>query len=319
MRGPRAARRAVGGDELALVVVYRALGLGDLLTGVPALRALREHFAGEEIALAAPRALAPLAGLTGAVDQTVDVAPLAPLPEGLHGAAAAVNLHGRGPQSHRLLRAARPRRLVAYGVEGKQDGPPWRAGEHEVERWCRLLSQSAIPADPSPERLRIDVAPDPEAAGATIIHPGAASPARRWPPERWSALARAERERGRAVLLTGSAAERGLAEGIAAAAGLGAGAVRAGATDLLGLAALVAGAGRVVCGDTGVSHLATAVATPSVTLFGPVAPQEWGPPALARHVALWAGRRGDPHGRVADPGLLALGLPEVERALATLG
>ncbi|MDP9383785.1 MAG: glycosyltransferase family 9 protein, partial [Actinomycetota bacterium] len=82
---------------------------------------------------------------------------------------------------------------------------------------------------------------------------------------------------------------------------------------------LVAGAARVVSGDTGVSHLATAVGTASVTLFGPVPPQEWGPPALDRHVALWAGRRGDPHAGEPDPGLLELGLPEVERALLTLG
>lgn len=319
MRGARAARRAVGGDELALVVAYRALGLGDLLTGVPALRALREHFAGDELVLAAPRALAPLARLTGAVDETVEAAPLAPLEARLHGAEVAVNLHGRGPQSHRVLRATRPRRLIAFGVDGEHDGPRWRRGEHEVARWCRLLSESAIAADPAPERLRIDVAPDPAAAGATVIHPGAASPARRWPPERWAALARSERERGRPVLLTGSPAERVLAEGIAAAAGLGAGAVRAGRTDVLGLAALVAGAARVACGDTGVSHLATAVGTPSVTLFGPVPPQEWGPPPLGRHVVLWAGRRGDPHGEAPDPGLLELQPAEVGRALATLG
>ena len=86
----------------------------------------------------------------------------------------------------------------------------------------------------------------------------------------------------------------------------------------MGLAGLVAGAARVACGDTGVSHLATATGTPSVTLFGPVAPAEWGPPPLARHVALWAGRRGDPHAGVPDPGLLEIGADEVRAALARL-
>lgn len=85
----------------------------------------------------------------------------------------------------------------------------------------------------------------------------------------------------------------------------------AGATDLEGLAALVAAAGRVLCGDTGVAHLATSLGTPSVVLFGPVAPAQWGPPPLARHVALWAGRRGDPHGVTIDPGLLRLDVDEV--------
>lgn len=321
MRGPRARGGTVRGDELALtpprVLVLRALGLGDFLTGVPALRALREAFPDHRVVLAAPAPLAPLAQLTGAVDEVADSAPLTPLAARLHRAEVAVNLHGRGPQSHALLAAARPRRLVGFAAAGV-DGPAWLPEEHEVVRWCRLLTESGIPADPSPERLRIAVPRDGLAEGATVIHPGAASPARRWPPERWAALARAERSRGRRVLLTGAPTERPLAEKVASAAGLDRDAVRAGSTDLLELAGLVAGAARVACGDTGVSHLATAVGTPSVTLFGPVSPTHWGPPPLARHVALWAGRSGDPHGGVPDPGLLALDVDGVDAALAHL-
>lgn len=267
--------------------------------------------------LAAPRALAPLAKLTGAVDEVADSGPLDPVAARLHGADVAVNLHGRGPQSHAILAAARPHRLVAFATDAV-DGPRWRTDEHEVVRWCRLLDESGIRADPSPERLLITVPQDPSADGATVIHPGAASPARRWPPERWVAVARAERSRGRPVLITGSPQERGLAEGIASAAGLDPDSVRAGRTDLLGIAGLLAGAARVACGDTGVSHLATAVGTPSVTLFGPVSPSHWGPPPLTRHVALWAGRVGDPHGQTPDPGLLALDVERVDAALAGL-
>jgi ADP-heptose:LPS heptosyltransferase len=95
-------------------------------------------------------------------------------------------------------------------------------------------------------------------------------------------------------------------------------AVLAGRTDVLELAALVAGAGRVVCGDTGVAHLATALGRPSVVLFGPTPPAEWGPPAVPHHVALWAGRRGDPLAAEPDPGLLAIGVDDVRAALAQL-
>jgi ADP-heptose:LPS heptosyltransferase len=102
-----------------------------------------------------------------------------------------------------------------------------------------------------------------------------------------------------------------LARSVARAAGLSAADVHAGRTDLAELAALVAGAALVVCGDTGVAHLATAYRTPSVLLFGPVSPARWGPLA-GPHTVLWKGDgNGDPHGAVPDPALLALTVAEV--------
>lgn len=305
-----------------LLVAYRALGLGDLLTGVPALRALARAFPGHRRVLAAPERLAGLAALTEAVDEVVDTAPLHPLPEALHGADIVVNLHGRGPQSHAVLMAARPRRLVAFAHEGvwPADGAgtvvEWRASEHEVVRWCRLLSESGIPADSADLRIAGPRVAAPEAArGATLVHPGAASVARRWPAERWAAVARAERAAGRRVVITGSAEERGLARTVAAAAGLPESAVLAGRTTPVELAGAVAAAARVVCGDTGIAHLATALATPSAVLFGPTPPSEWGPPVDRRHVVLWAGRCGDPHGEEPDPGLLEIPVEAVLSAL----
>ena len=253
--------------------------------------------------LAAPAVLAPLARLTGAVDEVVDTAPLAPLDARLHGAAVAVNLHGRGPQSTALLRATAPQRLIAFG-----EGVTWRPGEHEVARWCRLLAESGIPADPSDLRIAAPPAEVPaHLRGATLIHPGAASAARRWPSERFAAVARAERAAGRRVVVTAGPGEEPLARAVAD----GTGATVVTPADLEQLAALVAAAGRLVCGDTGVAHLATALGTPSVVLFGPVPPAEWGPPPGGRHVALWRGRRGDPHGLEPDPGLLEIGVGDV--------
>jgi ADP-heptose:LPS heptosyltransferase len=290
-----------------LLVVYRALGLGDLLTAVPALRALARAFPEHRRVLAAPHALGGLARLTRAVDVVVDAAPLAPLPEALHGADVAVNLHGRGPQSRELLLASGPRRLIAFGP-----WPRWRSREHEVERWCRLLRESGIAADPGDLRISPpSVAPPEAAAGATLIHPGAASGARRWPAERWAAVARAEVAAGRRVVVTGGVREHALAAGVARMAGLAESAVLAGRTSLLELAAAVAAARVVACGDTGVAHLATALGTPSVVLFGPTPPAEWGPPPDPRHAVLWAGRRGDPHGAEPDPGLLEIAVTDV--------
>ena len=254
------------------------------------------------------------------VDEVVDTGPLAPLDPSLHGADVAVNLHGRGPQSHRLLLAAGPRRLIAFRhpeVAASADGPPWTAEEHEVRRWCRLLQANGIPADPTD----LDLDPPAQlppvgASGATVIHPGAASAARRWPAERWAEIARHEVVRGHVVVVTGAAQEAGLAADVAARAGLPPDAVLAGRTDLVGLAATVAAAGVVRSADTGIAHLATALGTPSIVLFGPVPPRLWGPPPeRPQHVALWAGDVGDPHAAEPDAGLLRVTVDDVLAAL----
>lgn len=317
--------RRVAPPDAPVVLSLRALGLGDLLTAVPALRAIRAAFPVHRHVLAAPAALRPLAKMTGAVDDVVDAAPLRPLRLDRGAPDVAVNLHGRGPQSHRVVLALRPARLIAFehpGVPISAGSPRWRADEHEVHRWCRMLSESGVPADPRDLDLP-PPAPLSDALGlqTTVIHPGAASAARRWPAERWAAVARAERDAGRDVVVTGSLRERGTAATVAATAELPPSAVLAGRTDLGALASLIASAGLVVCGDTGVAHLATAFGTPSVVLFGPTSPARWGPPAdRPRHVALWSGRVGDPHGTAVDPGLLDITVGDVldaiERALS---
>lgn len=307
--------------ERPLLLAYRALGLGDLLTAVPALRALARAHPDHRRVLCAPVGLAPLVALADPLAEVSDTAPLAPVAAELRGASVAVNLHGRGPQSHRALRATHPGRLIAFGCpQAEHAGPPWWPDEHEVQRWCRLLAESGIPADPRDLRLRLPPWPAPPGtAGATVIHPGAASPARRWPAARFAAVARAAREAGALVVITGSRDERQLADRVATLAGLPAANVWAGRTDLAALVALVAAAERVICGDTGMAHLATATGTPSVVLFGPTPPALWGPPVGAsEHIALWAGRRGDPHGAEPDAGLVEITAEAVLAALERL-
>ncbi|HEX8627162.1 MAG TPA: glycosyltransferase family 9 protein [Catenuloplanes sp.] len=285
-----------------MILALRALGVGDLLTAVPALRALRAAFPERTLALAAPRGLAPLVDLIGGVDRLLPV-------DGVHGLdewrrhrwtvpspAVAVNLHGRGPQSHHLLRAAAPGRLLAFASApaGHTDGPAWVEREHEVARWCRLLRWYGIPADPADLDLRTP-RPDGVPVGVTVVHPGAKHAWRRWPAERFASVARSLTGAGHRVVLTGSPAERDLALRIARAADLPLTAVLAGRTGLVELAALVAHARLLVSGDTGIAHLATAYRTRSVLLFGPMSPRRWGPPAdRPWHRALWHGGSDDP-------------------------
>jgi ADP-heptose:LPS heptosyltransferase len=305
------------------VLVVRALGLGDLLTAFPALRGVRRAFPHDRVVLATPASLAPLARLSGAVDDILDASPLAPLTWRGAPPDVAINLHGRGPESHRLLLALAPSRLIAFehsAVPESAGAPAWRADEHEVTRWCRLLGEFGIAADPAD--LDIDMPPGAapaEAVGATIVHPGAAHPARRWPAHRWIEVASAERRRGCPVIITGGRDERDLARAIADGAGLPPHAVLAGRTDVLDLVRLVKVAGRVVSADTGVAHLATALRTPSVVLFGPTAPERWGPPpSRPWHRVLWAGTTGVPNGRDVDAGLLRIRPEQVIAALAEL-
>ncbi|MCO5970800.1 glycosyltransferase family 9 protein [Actinoallomurus soli] len=307
---------------MTAVLMLRALGLGDFLTGVPAYRALRRAYAGAETVLAAPAALRPLVALTGAIDRLLPTGELRPIPWQGPPPEVAVDLHGNGPASHALIDATRARLRMMYASPTAPgvDGPWWDDDEHEVVRWCRLVGRWGIPADPGDLRLRAPVE-EPPVRRAAVVHPGAAYPARRWPPDRFAAVARALAAEGHPVVITGTAGERDLAAAVAGRAGLPAGAVLAGTTGLEGLAALVADAAVVVSNDTGLSHLATAYGVPSVTLFGPVSPALWGPPEDGPHVALWhgsGGRPGNAHGTETDPRLLRITVDEVLAALTAL-
>ncbi|GAA0965143.1 glycosyltransferase family 9 protein [Acrocarpospora macrocephala] len=281
---------------LTTALVLRALGLGDLLTAVPALRALRRS--GLRVALACPPELSEAAALTGAVDRiipTYDQEPIAwpgmserdsdlPfMPE------LAVNLHGPGPRSHQILRDLRPRRMWAYQTEDFRNGPGWDPAEHEVHRWCRLVDWYGLRSDPRDLSLPTPLVPS-GFPGAVIIHPGAGSTSRRWPAERFADVAKAMAGLGLPVVITGTRRERPLALLVGTRAVLPPQVVLAGRTTLRELCALVAGARLVISADTGVAHLATAYGIASVTVFGPEPPSRWGPPEdQPRHQALHRG------------------------------
>lgn len=316
------------------VVVLRALGLGDTLTGVAALRGMRRAWPGRRVVLAAPRPLGAWLASHGVVDDVLPAHGLEPLGGDLSGHVA-VNLHGRGPESHRVLQKTGPDRLVAFGCrEAGHEGPAWDPDEHEVDRWCRLVRDAG--GECGPEDLRLGPPDPPGGRGRhVVVHPGAASGSRRWPADRWAAVAGVLARRGFPVVVTGSDGERPLCSRVrsgAARAAEAAGAAPAvtevtdlaGRLDLAGLADVVATARLVLCGDTGVAHVATAFGTPSVVLFGPTPPAWWGPAVdRERHAVLWHGapdHRGDPHATVLDPALAAVTVDEVlaaaERLLA---
>ncbi|MDM4718387.1 glycosyltransferase family 9 protein [Micromonospora sp. WMMA1363] len=312
-----------------MILVLRALGVGDLATAVPALRALRGAYPHRELVLAAPAWLAPLVDLVGVVDRLVPADGLGQLDRSVGRPRVAVNLHGRGPQSHRVLAATRPGRLLAFANAdaGHHDGPDWAQDAHEVRRWCGLLEAYGVSADPGDLALRRPAAGSTP-TGVSVVHPGSKVPAKRWPPVRFAAVARHLTATGHRVVVTGSAAEAPLARQVTRFAGLPDHANLAGRTDLHDLAALVAHARLLVSGDTGIAHLATAYHTPSVLLFGPVAPARWGPPAdRPYHRALcvdgrdWPGWTGvGPHPSLASVAVdeVLAALDEVEQSARTI-
>ena len=155
---------------------------------------------------------------------------------------------------------------------------------HVMRKNLSILSALDIPA-PEPELL-LRPAATPEmvktiqtaggADGYIVINPGAAWPNKCWPPDRFGAVAKALRDRtGLHSLVTWGPKERTLADAVSQASG-GA-ATAAPATSVSDLAALMRSAALVISGDTGPLHIAAAVGTPIVGLFGPTRPERNGP------------------------------------------
>lgn len=153
---------------------------------------------------------------------------------------------------------------------------------HVIDKNMRLAA-SVGAADDSREfpvaqvdasRIGEFVAGDPRPFA--IINPGAAWPNKRWPPDRFGAVAQhlLDRHELPSIVLWGPG-EQPLAAQVVSASN---GAARlAPPTDLHGLIALARRARLVISGDTGPLHLACAVGVPAVALFGPTNPDRNGP------------------------------------------
>lgn len=227
------------------------------------------------------------------------------LPEVLAGLRArgfdlAVQLHGGGAQSNPVVRDFGARCTVglqAPGAEPLDRCIRYRYYQPEVARCLEVVAlvgaappgadariavtaadvaeaASAVPAVGGPED---GGAPDaggldgggPDAGGPpplVALHPGATDTRRRWPAERFAALAAALVAEGAQVVVTGSAGERELVDEVVSGAGPPVQGL-AGALGLGGLVGLYSRCALVVSNDTGPRHLAQAVGAPTVGLF----------------------------------------------------
>ena len=305
---PAASPSAAGG--LRRVLVIRFGRIGDILVLTPALRALARAHAGAAIdVLTTGDGVITLAGNPHVRDILVLRARRLPRLLNRERARLVRELRARDYDAVFLFEGADRYRALArdirvpiiYGFA--RDGEPAGAtrvrrtpDRHEGLRFLDVLALAGIPHAGVHYDFHVDddararahalldeagVLQDCPIAG---IHAGhfqrrvrrGKPHAKTWPAERYAEVVRRLEARGFTVVLTGGDGERALNRRIVERAGGGA-IDLAGRTDLRTLAALIQRCAVFLAPDTGPAHLAAAVGTPLVALFGPKAPHIMGP------------------------------------------
>ena len=277
--------------------------VGDNILALPTYRALHHRFRSDGgIALAAPQHIAPLLSSIGPFRKVIA-------------------WNGKTGDRIRLLRAGRFRRAVilpnsfraamiafAAGIDERWGYSTDARGlllthgirrdperGHQLDDYAKLLTAmnaprlvDDIPTMTLPVHVREKARRQLRASGVDLerplfgLHPGGLyGPAKHWGDERYGELADALRADGYSVALLTSPGERQQAETIAASRDLP---IVGYDGDVLQLAAAISHCSVVVTNDSGPLHLATALAVPSVSIFGPTDPARTVIPGASRVV-----------------------------------
>ncbi len=174
----------------------------------------------------------------------------------------------------RFVHALRADQLVGYG----DGGLSWQ-DRHGVENHRAVLMAAGLAGKGAMPRL-VGRAPDVELPDRyVVLHPGNSHSGndrpniRAWPEPRWRELCLRLREAGVPVVVTGTPVETALAGRVAGAEALN----LAGKTDIPGMIGLLKRAAALVVSDTGPIHVAAAVGTPIIGLYGPTRPSQTAP------------------------------------------
>ncbi len=300
------------------VLVFRALNLGDMLCAVPALRALRAGLPHAWISLLGlPWAKSFAMRFDRYIDEFMEFPGYPGLPEQACEADTlnsflekmrqrkydlAIQMHGSGTISNDLIASFGARSSAGFYPSGrncpdKELYLPYPEALPEVERNLSLIRHLGFhDLGEQLEFPRMEDDGDDLSFAKELkalrpgtyacVHPGASIREKRWPVENFAVVARSIRETGLKIVVTGNRRESGLASEIAAV--MNDGCIDAASLDLsLGsLALLIRDARLLVCNDTGISHLASALAVPSVIVFTTTDPHRWAPLERVRHRAL---------------------------------
>jgi heptosyltransferase-1 len=225
---------------------------------------------------------------------------------------------GRFAAAPNFLGYADPREpLAAYFYRSRLT----RSGTHVVDQGAALLSEATgTTLAPTPPELPHDPASVAWAAEFAaigrlcVLAPNAGWAAKRWPAQRFGQLAQQLSALGFTVAVNASRADDHLAAEVLAASNNTA---KLAVCNVTGMIALLRRAAMVIGGDSGPVHLAAALGTPVLALFGPTDPARNGPWGPGPTAVLRDPASPTSYKRTAgpDPGLANL---SVETVLQTL-
>ncbi|MBK7665648.1 MAG: lipopolysaccharide heptosyltransferase II [Sterolibacteriaceae bacterium] len=184
--------------------------------------------------------------------------------------------HGLLNRLHRLDIIKLPRQVDRYAQLAQTPGEALRLP----------LQQPRLTRDPARETATLAALGLALAREPVVFCPGAEyGPAKRWPADYYAELARALAARNHAIWLLGSAADAPVAEQIVAGSG-GAAQSLCGRTSLAQALDLIGTARLVVTNDSGLMHVAAALGTPLVALYGSSSP-DYTPPLSDKAAIIW--------------------------------
>jgi lipopolysaccharide heptosyltransferase I len=284
-------------DQRFLIV--RLGSLGDVVHAIPAVASLKARHPGSAIDWVVDPRYAELVKLVTVVDGVIPFDPRASylgLPAMMRtlrsvGYEAAIDLQGL-LKSAVLARSTGARRVIGFPRAHLREPlarffysetPDPGDSPHVIHKGIALMGVLGVSnaSIAFPVAMPRSSAADAVAArfgsgGYALINPGAAWPNKRWTPERFGELAAAIHERhGLRTLVLWGPGEEGAASAVVAAA-RGA-AETAPPTTITDIVAVAKQARLMVSGDTGPLHIAAAVGTPIVALFGPTRAERNGP------------------------------------------
>lgn len=283
--------------EAERILLVRPGGMGDAVLSLPLVAALRRHFPSARLDVLAEGRNAGVYQIAadGPAVFLYDRRPLAAFRElARHGYDLVVETE----QFHRFstLYANRlaPRWLCGFDTLGRRKfqthSAPYAEEEYEVHSFLRLfraLTGVEAPFDPDRPFLapaevhrrwaRERLAPLGQGPLAAVM-PSAGAAHRVWPAGRLAEAARWLQAHGFTLFFVGGADAREPARAVASVTGIGGDADFTGAASLAQTAALLENARLCLTPDTGVLHLAAAVGTPTVALFGSGLDKKWAPP-----------------------------------------